>query len=385
MKKANRIISMLLCLVLVFAAVQASALKPKAESLSQIQERIDRLKKEKASNEAVLAAIREKMNVIAAQIAEYNAKIEGINSTIAANKEEIKKTEAQIEQDKLTFKKRIRSIYMSNSDSSVRILMGAENFSQFLQLSQLTASVSAHDKKMIENLAAEIKTLNEKNAENEKLLEEQVSLKSKVDAQYAELSAQEGEAKKLYDKSSADLSQAERDKEAEQKRMEENASGGSGSGGNFINPNSSFMWPCQNYYYISAGYNSNDYVHNGTHYGIDIAGGGIMGKPIRAMADGYVTYAYGGCGHNYGKNWSCGCGGGYGNWAQINHGTINGNRYSAVYAHATSIIVSTGQYVKQGQVIGYVGTTGWSTGAHLHFGLLENGGWVNPSDYSYRG
>ena len=49
----------------------------------------------------------------------------------------------------------------------------------------------------------------------------------------------------------------------------------------------------------------------------------------------------------------------------------------AYYAHASKIIVSNGQYVKQGQILGYVGTTGWSTGYHLHFGMLRNGGWIN--------
>ena len=73
---------------------------------------------------------------------------------------------------------------------------------------------------------------------------------------------------------------------------------------------------------------------------------------------------------------------GYGNYCVVNHGSlkINGNtsNYVAYYAHAQKIIVSQGQYVKQGQILGYVGTTGWSTGYHLHFGMLKNGSWINP-------
>ena len=141
------------------------------------------------------------------------------------------------------------------------------------------------------------------------------------------------------------------------------------------------QWPVNGHFYISAHYKSNDAVHKGHHNGMDIAGGNIAGQPIRAVADGYVTLVNNKCTHNYGKRGNC-CGNGYGNYATVNHGTltINGSsaNYVAYYAHASKIIVSPGQYVKQGDIIGYVGTTGWSTGYHLHFGLLKNGGWINP-------
>ena len=81
---------------------------------------------------------------------------------------------------------------------------------------------------------------------------------------------------------------------------------------------------------------------------------------------------------------SCGCGGGYGNYVTINHGTLNGNTYVATYGHMVSTAVSPGTTVKKGQTIGYVGTTGWSTGYHLHFGLAVNGSWVNPMNYFKR-
>ncbi len=125
-------------------------------------------------------------------------------------------------------------------------------------------------------------------------------------------------------------------------------------------------------------------MHKGHHNGIDIAGGGIAGKPIVAIADGVVTRSNNSCTHNYKKNGSCGCGGGYGNYVTINHGTNGGNTYVATYGHMSSTAVNTGAVVKKGQTIGYVGTTGWSTGYHLHFGISVNGAWQNPMNFFKR-
>ena len=275
---------------------------------------------------------------------------------------------------------------MSNSDSSVQILMGAENFADFLQLSQLTAAVSARDKRMLNELKDEIEVLNKKNAENEKLLEEQVSIKSTINEQQNELESQENEAAAIYNKIAADQKEQQNDLNdvnAEvkklQKKLEDDIA--SKQYATFINPNTGLQWPVSGHFYISAHYKSNDAVHKGRHNGMDIAGGNIAGQPIRAVADGYVTLVNNSCTHNYKKYGNC-CGNGYGNYCTVNHGslTINGttSNYVAYYAHASKIIVSNGQYVKQGQILGYVGTTGWSTGYHLHFGMLRNGGWINP-------
>jgi len=319
---------------------------------------------------------------ITAQINRCNAEINSINSKIAANKAEINKKNKEIEADKLAYKKRIRALYMSDSNSTVRILLGSSTFSEFLQMSQLTASVSARDKQIMNDLKADIKVLEAKNAENEQLLASQVAVKNTIAEKESALRAQENEASKLYNSIAAEQKQTEDEKKsvdneirAKQKQLEAAIQGASYSA--FINPVNNVQWPVNGFRNISAGFKSNDSVHNGNHNGIDIAGGNIAGQPIRAMADGYVTVAYNGCAHNYKKSGNC-CGNGYGNYAVVNHGTIKGNNYVAYYAHAQQIVVSVGQYVKQGQVLGYVGTTGWSTGYHLHFGVLRNGAWINP-------
>lgn len=399
MKKAlKRIITFVLCFSIAITALSVVALTQSEknslqndianlkEQASDIQAEINKLKTEKADQAAILAAIRKKIANTQAQIDRCNQEINSINTKIADNNKAIAEKESEIEADKTAFKKRIRALYMSNSESNIQILLGAEDFSNFLQLMQLTSSISAHDKRLMDDLKAEIDVLNEKNKENEELLNDQISIKSTIDEQQKELEAQENEAASIYNDIAAEQNDQQKDLNAVnaeikklQKKLEDDIANKQYA--SFINPNTGLQWPVSGHYYISAHFKSNDAVHKGKHNGMDIAGGNIAGQPIRAAADGYVDLVYNGCSHNYKKYGNC-CGNGYGNYCVVNHGSlkINGqtSNYVAYYAHASKIIVSKGQYVKQGQILGYVGTTGWSTGYHLHFGMLRNGGWINP-------
>ncbi len=397
--KLRRIITLILCVCLVVSSslyvsslTQAerdklnndiSALRQEA---SEIQSEIDRLKKEKSDQSAILAAVRKKIANTQAQIDRCNREIASINAKIDANKAQIANKEAEIASDKLAFQKRIRAIYMTNSGSSAQLLLGAADFSELLQMAQLTSSVASHDKQLIEDLKGEIEELNRINAENEELIAGQVEIRRQIAAQQAELEQQEAEAADIYNEIASEQKENQEDVDkinAEvkrlQKQLEDDIANKSYS--SFINPNTGFQWPVSGFFGISAGFQSNDSVHKGRHNGIDIAGSGIAQQPIRAIADGVVDKTYNSCTHNYKKYSNC-CGNGYGNYAVINHGTmtVNGStaNYVAWYAHATRITVSPGQSVKQGDVIGYVGTTGWSTGYHLHLGVTRNGTWINP-------
>ena len=348
----------------------------------KLNSEISQLKKEKNQQSAVLSAIQKKISNIQAIINAYNAEINRINTVIADNKAKIAAKETEIEQDKTEYKKRIRAIYMSEWDSSLKLLLGADSFSKFLQLRKLTEAVSAKDKKFMESLSAEIAELNSINEENKTLLESQVELKSEVKKQQDELKSQEAEAKALYNEISKEVKDTSKEisaNEAEiaklKKQLEAEVTAKGNAAATFINPNTGFMWPVAGYYGISSPFG---YRSRGFHSGMDIAGGGISGRPILAIADGVVYMAN--------KSWTSAQGksgyASYGNFCAVNHGTmtIKGSsaKYVAFYAHATSIIVSVGQNVKQGQVLGYVGTTGNSTGPHLHIGIQKNGAWVNP-------
>ena len=125
------------------------------------------------------------------------------------------------------------------------------------------------------------------------------------------------------------------------------------------------------FYYISYGVG---WRWGAYHKGIDIYSPNIRGAKICAAADGTVIRVVNGCPHDYGKNYSCGCGGGYGNYVMIDHG---GGKIS-IYGHLSGLTVSAGQRVAAGQLIGYVGSTGYSTGPHLHFETRYNGTRYDP-------
>lgn len=398
-KNLFRLFSCLLSAVMLLTAVcidsSAASASEIRQSISQLEEKSKQLESEIKtlqgkinSQKQVKNALEQKIAVVQQQINLCNNEIAKINSSIAANKAEIEKNNKEIEADKLAFKKRLRAIYMSNTGSNVQVLLGAEDFAEFLQLSQLTASVSARDKKLIEELVEAIKKLEEKQKENDKLLEEQVEIKKIVAKKQAELQSESNAIQAVINEIDADQSNLEATNAQVEKQIKAYnatlASMTTTAGTSFVYDGGNFLWPTPGYYVISAGYQSNDAVHQGRHNGIDITGNGrgvIAGAKIVAIADGIVTRSNGSCSHNYPKNGSCGCGGGYGNYVTINHGTNGGNTYVATYGHMASIAVSAGTTVKKGQIIGYVGTTGWSTGYHLHFGLAVNGVWHNPMNY----
>ncbi len=135
---------------------------------------------------------------------------------------------------------------------------------------------------------------------------------------------------------------------------------------------SAYEWPVPGHYVLTSVWNEDRTTYN--HGAIDIADENIMNAPVVAAQSGVVALSNDDCVHNYGKDGSCGCGGGYGNYLMIDHGEGK----ATLYAHLTSLTVSTGDYVQKGQVIGYVGTTGWSTGPHLHFETRLYGEKYNP-------
>jgi len=128
-----------------------------------------------------------------------------------------------------------------------------------------------------------------------------------------------------------------------------------------------FIWPVAGGgTYVSSGYGS----RWGTfHYGIDITSGS-GNNPIVAAAAGRVTISSNACSHNYRKDYNCGCNGGYGNYVVIDHG----NGLLTYYGHMSHTSVGVGTYVQQGQQIGNMGCTGYSTGPHLHFEVRVNDG-----------
>lgn len=396
--KTIRIIATVLCIVLfvtiiptnianvpAFAKKTASQIKNEIAELEEeaddIQDDINALQGKINEQKKLKNALERKIANLQKQIDICNDAIDELNAKVNKYQNEIDETEAKIEKDKLDFRKRLRAIYMSNSGSNLQILLGADDFADFLYLAELTASVSARDKILIEGLVANIKSIEEKQAEVDALLSEQIEIKATIDKKQTELEKDSAAIQKIINQIDADQTELEKDKasiEAQIKKKEQQLAELNTTGGtNVIYDGGQFLWPVPGYYGISSGFGPRWGAY---HYGIDIAGGGISGKRVVAVADGVIVKHYNSCKHNYGKNGSCGCGGGYGNYITVNHGTKNGKTYLAIYAHVSRTAVASGRVTK-GQTVGYVGSTGWSTGFHLHYGISVNGSWVNPMNF----
>lgn len=357
---------------------QISQLESKSQ---QLEKEIKNLKAKNADQQAIANAIQAKINNTQQQIDACNNEMNRINSQIAQNKADIDKKNQEMTDTKETFKKRLRAIYMSNSSSSVQILLGAQDFSEYLQLEQLTDSVSSHDKAIIDDIIAAVKELEAKKAENEQLLNSQVEIRATVLAKQKELESQRSEVQAVINSISADTKQltSENNSVEAQIKAAQNALNALFAS---MKPNTSvtydgngFKWPLPYTRNLSQGYKGS------SHTGIDIAAGGINGQPIRASASGTVSRVNGGWTSAQGTSGMAS----YGNYVIIDHGYVNGKYIQTLYAHMKSVAVSAGQSVKQGDVIGYVGNTGRVFGSgggyHLHFEVRVNGTHTNPYNY----
>lgn len=365
------------------AAKTTSQMQSELSSLEQkskqLESEIAALKKQKAEQQKVKEKLQQQIDNTQQEIAACTTLINGYKSEISQYEKEIAEKEQEIEQTKYLYKQRMRSIYMSGStNNDLMVLVDADSFSDYLALSEVSKSISAHDKKLVNTITDAIGVINTAKAAIDEKLSAQNSVKQTLANKQAQLKAQQSEINSVISSISSDqksLEQKNKSYEAAIDKLEGEiqaalASANKGSsGGNPVFVSGTFIWPVPGYYNITSYFGQR---WGRLHGGIDIASAGIYGKPIVAAADGVVIAA----GFNKG---------GYGNWVMINHGTHDGKQYATVYGHMCKApSVSTGQKVKQGQTIGYVGSTGNSTGNHCHFEIRVNGSRVNPMNYFKR-
>lgn len=368
-----------------------------------------------------------KIDQIMAQIKELDTKIISTESQIAEVLNQIKLTTTEIEKlhasikelerkieerDEL-LKERIRAVQVSGgSVSYLDVLLGANSFIDFIDRFSAVNTLMDADRTILKEQADDKAQLEEQQASLEKKLQQQedsknelVSLKASLDTQKASkgnlVDQLEVEQAKLHEEKEVleteydeilNLSQETQNKivaeqkriaeiarkaaeekkrkEAEERKRQQAASGGSSS----AIPNvSAGSWTRPASGSFTSGYGSRTHPIHGvvkTHYGIDIANS--TGTPVVSAADGVVSYA---------SPLST-----YGNVIMVTH-SIDGQIFTSLYAHLSSIKVSKGQVVSKGQIIGGIGTTGNSTGPHLHFeihlgnweGMAKNS--VNPLRY----
>ncbi|MDR0914885.1 MAG: peptidoglycan DD-metalloendopeptidase family protein [Oscillospiraceae bacterium] len=350
-----------------------------------------------SQKEEYLSALQSELENLNEQIEISRSKIDELDDQIVQAKIEIKEANYGIQGGINTLRSRIRAIYMSGDTSTLEIILGAKDFGDFLDKVQLVKTISQHDSEIISDLQEKLVDINAKKAdldakkaeldkEQETLDTKQVEyegLVSKNQALLSDLYEQSEHASHIINSNSSEIDDIEDEINAyyeEQERLKKEQEQANNNGGNYPefypSNNGGYTWPCPGFYYLSSQWNENRGSYN--HGAIDIAGSGIMWSPVVAASSGTVELTSNYCSHNYGKSWSCGCGGGYGNYIIINHG----GGYTTLYAHLSDLNVSVGQSVQAGQVIGYVGSTGESSGAHLHFECRYYGSKYNPmSEY----
>lgn len=399
--------------------------KANNEKIAALQSQIDSLEGDKNNEQAYQDSLNEQIGIIQQNIDLLNQELDAIALDIDATQgnivlldEDITSQQEEIDKNIELFKQRLCAMYISSNESSAGVILGSDSFYDMMSRVQMINRIAEHDDELIDNILGEIDTLEQSKSEMEteklslemKLDEQEVRKLEKADeiaALTTQLMKTQSEIDRLalaqqdLEREKADIEadnatlaaeQAEIEAEiarqqaiiAEQQRQAalaaQQQSGGYTSTYNgpmtydVAAGASGFAWPVPGHSGISSYYG---YRWGTLHGGIDISDGGIMGAPVVASKSGTVVRMNNSCSHNYGKSYSCGCGGGYGNYVVISHdGT-----YSTLYGHLTSAAVSVGDYVNQGDVIGYVGSTGWSTGEHLHFEVYVNGGRYDPLSY----
>ncbi len=340
-----------------------------------IQSQIDKAKTEKDKHLAQKKQLDNQIYGVRQQITVLNDKISLLEQGISKKEEELQ-TQQQLIQDNFELlKKRLRVMYKTGNASVLGLVLGAEDFTEFLSRTQVTARVAQHDRELIEDMhdkLAQIKEVKEAIEGDKADLETTKSQQSDKQNQLAQQllqtqdQIQDIEAlEKDYLSNKTQLDQQMKEVQAEVDAIYAKIqSTGTYDGG-------IMLWPVAGYKTVTSDYG---WRFGGTdfHTGIDIArtnaaGQGIYGKPILAAADGTIAFTQ----TTYVP------GRGYGIYLIIDHG----GGISTLYGHTCGLNVKMGQKVKRGQTIAYVGSTGWSTGPHLHFEVRVNGKHTNPWPY----
>ena len=435
MNKLKRILCAMLCVCMISIPMAIPTTVSAEDSISDLEQQLQQLEQENQKYQKILddtksdiaekeeykSALVSKVQVLDEKIAVTREKISSLNDDIKEKQDAYDKGLSEVEDQFDTLANRLRILYMSGNATDLEIIFGAKDFSDLIDKMELVKSLANSDKELISEIQTKLNELSTKKealeADKKDLETQQASLKSDQDEFNKLISDNDEILKNLYasnseaqnslesaalqsDEIEAKISQyyaaqkaaAERAAQASQSSSgsssssSSSSSSGSSSSGSSSSGSSSvivpsgsgFAWPTPGFVSLSSEWFEDREVYN--HGGIDIAGAGIMGTPVVAAADGTVVATNSSCTHNWGKSYSCGCGGGYGNYVMISHA---GGKMT-VYGHLTSLTVSSGQSVSRGQVIGYVGSTGNSTGPHLHYECRLNGVRYNPmSEYPY--
>lgn len=364
-------------------ALEAKRDQLKAQQASQ-QETINSLKSQQASvieqkealdQENELA--RQEIAVVEEQITVYDGLIEDKTVELDAAKEEE-------EEQAVRFRSRVRELEENGKISYIAILLESKSLSDLLARMDMIGEIIAYDKQVEDDLIAAREKVEDARQELEDARSEQEEKRTELEAEKAALEEKIASAaamiadlesdidsyKAAYDEAEAAKKalQAQIDQQVaalqqqEQQQQQQNPNYNAGTA---VGATGSMMWPCPSCHYLTSyfGWRYHPVYHeNRYHSGVDI--GASYGATVVAADGGTVI--------------TSGYVSGYGECIVINHG----NGLTTLYGHMSSRVVSVGQSVSKGQTIGYVGSTGVSTGPHLHWEVTLNGQRVDPLNYA---
>ena len=392
-----------------------------AEKIEELQNELDDIANNITDTQSYIAELDNKLESYSNQLVDIQNQIDAKQVEIDAKKAEISSKQEEIataetelaaaqakeveQYDAMTM--RIQYMYECGDETFLDMLFSSEDLSDLLGKAEYINDVVSYDRaqfdKIIETQNQIDAMLEELETEKEALEAEKEALEAEQNEMYAlesdlqneqtyidtilaekETKLTELENKKSYTETEiaeAEAEQAEKQAIADsiKKAYEEALAKAAAEGTDTselaqktleaIGLSGGFTWPLPGYSTITSewGYRDHPILHQWIlHDGMDISGGGVYGKPILAAYSGTVSIAS-----------TANATSGYGYYVQIDHGV----GVSTLYAHMSVVAVSEGQYVDAGQVIGYVGSTGNSTGPHLHFSVFIGGVSQNPRDY----
>ena len=378
------------------AATSMSSLQNKLDKLSQSivqhKKELSNAKKKEQAAKALESELKEKVTVVQSQISVLKGQIAEVQNSIGLKEQEIAVKEQQITEKEAEiadqwgdFKQHMAAMQELRDGGSVAMLSAVNDLYELLTFNEVMQDISIKDTEILDNMKNAKEALESDKLTLESQRSELQSKKADLDAQNSQMRAKQNELNSSVaaaQMSAAEAQQAQKDAqaaiesdemnyEAVKKQIQKMIAAAAAS-----KPTLSFtgfICPLKSYSRLSSeyGWRKNPVTGvNKLHAGTDFAAPG--GTPIYAAASGYVQVA----------GWSSG---GYGNYVIIYHGKMSdGNQYSTLYGHMRSVATSAGKYVQQGEIIGYVGSTGNSTGNHLHLEVWKGGSKanaVNPRGY----
>lgn len=343
--------------------------------LAAAQATIKDLKESKGDIEDKVAELNQQLVNISARITDLENQLTAKSQDIAEAQEDLADAKQQEEQQYADMKVRIQFMYENGQSSYLEALLSSRDISEFLNAAEYISQIESYDRQKLTEYEATVEMITNLEAQLEQDYADLQTLKATVENDKAAVAAlmrqKEIELAGITDdiadaQSDADYIAAEIQAQEELIAAIRRAEAEKAAAGVVDNPytGGAFVWPCPSSTRVTSDYGNRLSPTSGAssnHKGIDI--GASYGADIVAAAAGTVKVA----------SYSSAAG----NYVMIDHG---GGLYT-VYMHASSLVVSAGQTVSAGQVIAKVGSTGISTGNHLHFGVSLNGSYVSPWSY----